>query len=121
MGPLWLLPGGLCVCVRKRAECESAHMYVCVFHRSAGGGEGVEGGGGEIYLSEQRRTGDEEGGRRSGGEGRCAGKAAAEEGVKKKTGKRQMQKREIYCRVRMEHIKKRLKGLEREEEVSDAE
>lgn len=32
----------------------------------------------------------------------------------KKTGKRQMQKREIYCGARMEHIKKRLKGLERE-------
>lgn len=110
------------VCV-SGVECESAHMYVCVFHKSAGGGEGVGGSGG-IYLSEQRRTGDGEGreggvrkGVMRGGEGRgggCAGKAAAGEGGKK-TGKRQMQKREIYCGARMEHIKKRLKGLEREE------
>lgn len=63
MGPLWLLPGGLCVCVRKRAGAKSVHMHVCVFHRSGGwccrsGGGG--GGGGEIYLSEQRRIGDGE-------------------------------------------------------------
>lgn len=38
------LEGCVFVCV-SGVECESAHMYVCVFHRSAGGGEGVEGGG----------------------------------------------------------------------------
>lgn len=60
MGPLWLLPGGLCVCVRKRAGAKSAHMHVCVFHRSGGWCCRRGGGGGEIYLSEQRRIGDGE-------------------------------------------------------------
>lgn len=65
----------------------------------------------EEGREEERREGAmcREGSSRGGGE------------KKKKTGKRQMQKREIYCRARMEHIKKRLKGLEREEELSDAE
>lgn len=79
MGPLWLLPGGLCVCVRKRLSA-SPHtcMFVCFTDLPVVVKEWR--GGGEIYLSEQKRTGDEEGGRRSKGKGRCAGKAAAEEG-----------------------------------------
>lgn len=110
------------VCVSGLSASPHTCMFVCFADLPVVVKE-WRGGGGEIYLSEQRRTGDEEGGRRSEGKWRCAGKAAAEEGVKKKkkTGKRQMQKREIYCRARMEHIKKRLKGLERQEEVSDAE
>lgn len=75
------------VCV-SGVECESAHMYVCVFHRSAGGGEGVVGG--EIYLSEQRRTGDGEGreggvrkGVMRGGEGDVPGRQQQERGEKK--------------------------------------
>lgn len=31
-------------------------------------------------------------------------------------GERQMQEREIYCGVKMEHIKKRVEGSERERE-----
>lgn len=73
-------------------------MYVCVFHRG-----GRSGRGGEIYLSERRRIGDG----KERGEG-CAKKK------KKNKEKGKCRKGEIYCRVRMEHIKKKVKGLERE-------
>lgn len=63
--------------------------------------EGGVGGSGEIYLSEQRRIGDREG----------RGEGCAEE--KKNDLKEKCRKREIYCRVRTEHIKKKVKGLER--------
>lgn len=73
-------------------------MYVCVFHR------GGRSGGGEIYLSERRRIGD----RKERGEG-CAKKKKI-----KNEEKGKCREGEIYCRVRMEHIKKKVKGLERE-------
>lgn len=112
------------VCVSGLSASPHTCMFVCftelpVVAKEWRGG----GGGGEIYLSEQRRTGDEEGGREEERRGGAMCREGSSRGgdEKKKTGKRQMQKREIYCRARMEHIKKRLKGLEREEEVSDAE
>lgn len=55
-------------------------------------------------MSEQRRIGDRE----ERGEG-CAEK---KKNALKEKGK--CIKREIYCRVRMEHITKSVKGLERE-------
>lgn len=75
-------------------------MYVFVCFIDLGGVEG----GGEIYLSEQRRIGDRE----ERGEG-CAEKRKND---LKEKGK--CRKREIYCRVRMKHIKKKVKSLERE-------
>lgn len=39
MGPLWLLPGGLCVCVS-----EYVHMYVCVCFIDLGRGKECCGG-----------------------------------------------------------------------------
>ena len=78
-------------------------MYVCVCFIDLGVGECVCVGG-EIYLSEQRRIGDRE--------ERVEGCAEKKKNDLKEKGK--CRRREIYCRVRMEHIKKKVKGLERE-------
>lgn len=83
-------------------------MHVCVCFLDLVGGWV---GGGEIYLSEQRRIGDRE----ERGEG-CAEKKKND---LKEKGK--WRRREIYCRVRMWHIKKKVKSLEREKQVSNAE
>ena len=82
-------------------------MYVCVCFIDLGGGGG---GGGEIYLTEQRRIGDRE--------EREEGCAEKKKNDLKEKGK--CRKREIYCRVRMEHIKKKVKGLKWEKKVSNA-
>lgn len=95
-----LLIWGLCGCCLEGCVfvCASkwlwvcAHVCLCVFHRFKGGW--MEGVAGEIYLSEQRRNGNRE----ERGEG-CAEK-------KKSNLKEKGRKREIYCKVRMEHIKK---------------
>lgn len=56
-------------------------------------------------MSELRRTGDRE----ERGE-RCV----EEKGKKLKEKKKANAEREIYCRVRIDHIKKKVKGLETE-------
>lgn len=86
----------VCLCARA-SNCESVHMYVClcVFHRFKRGWEGGwKGGVGEIYLREQRRIGNQE----------------VREMCREKKGR----KRENYCKVRMEHIKKKVRSVIRE-------
>lgn len=66
---------------------------------------------GEIYMIEQRRIGK----RQERGEGMCR----EEKDDLKEKGK--CRNREIYCVMRREHIKMKVKDLEKEKQVSNTE